>query len=51
LITGDSLSDDEPAPRNRKHQQQKQGKGQKVVNDNPVCKWLVNQPAIGFFVK
>ncbi len=51
LIAGDSSSNDEPAPRNRKHRQQKQGKGCKVVNDNPVHKWLVNQPAIGFFVK
>jgi hypothetical protein len=50
-IAGDSSSDDEPAPRNRKRQQQKQGKGRKVVNDNPVRKWLVEQPAIGFFVK
>jgi hypothetical protein len=46
LIAGDSSSDNEPAPRNRKHQQQKQGKGCKVVNDNPVRKWLVNQPAL-----
>lgn len=50
-ITGDSSSDDEPAPRNCKRRQQKQGKGCKVVNDNPVHKWLVEQPAIGFFVK
>jgi hypothetical protein len=50
-ITGDSSSDDEPAPRNHKHRQQKQGKGCKVVNHNPVRKWLVEQPAIGFFVK
>jgi hypothetical protein len=37
--------------RNCKRRQQKQGKGRKVVNDNPVRKWLVEQPAIGFFVK
>jgi hypothetical protein len=34
-IAGDFSSDDEPAPCNRKRQQQKQGKGRKVVNDNP----------------
>jgi hypothetical protein len=50
-IAGDSSSDDEPAPRHRKCRQQKQGKGRKVVNDNPIRKWLVDQPAIGFFVK